>query len=280
MFGQYLITFRETLEAALIAAIILSYLARSGRRILTRYVWYGISLAIVASFSLGVIVWFTYGILSETSKLLFEAVAAFIAVAVLSPMIYWMAVKGRHIREETEKRVERAASRSAIIGLSSFGFVVVFREGFETVLFLTPFLLDDTIATLAGVFLGILTAVLLSYGIFVVGMKINLQRFFYFTSIMLILLAGGLAGYGMHELLEYYEETGYKIGWLSEPAYALGIPPDSPFHHKGIIGSIFAVMFGYTVSAEWARIIVHISYLAVVLPLVIWVYRKMDRKNV
>jgi len=280
MFGQYLITFRETLEAALIAAIILSYLARSGRRILTRYAWYGISLAIVASFSLGVIVWFTYGILSETSKLLFEAVAAFIAVAVLSSMIYWMAVKGRDIREETEKRVERAASRSAIIGLSSFGFVVVFREGFETVLFLTPFLLDDAIATLAGMFLGILTAVLLSYGIFVVGMKINLQRFFYFTSIILILLAGGLAGYGMHELLEYYEETGYKIGWLSEPAYALGIPPDSPFHHKGIIGSIFAVMFGYTVSAEWARIIVHISYLAIVLPLVIWVYRKMDRKNV
>ncbi|MBX5328232.1 MAG: FTR1 family protein [Candidatus Bathyarchaeota archaeon] len=274
MFGQYLITFRETLEAALIAAIILSYLVRSGRYGLARYVWYGISLAVVASLSLGVIVWFTYGILSETSKLLFEALAAFVAVAVLSFMIYWMAVKGRHIREEMEKHVERAASRSAIIGLSLLGFIVVFREGFETVLFLAPFLLSDTIATLTGMFLGIFTAVLLAYGIFVVGMKINLQRFFYFTSIMLILLAGGLAGYGTHELLEYYEETGYKIGWLSESAYVLNIPADSPFHHKGIIGSIFAVMFGYTVSAEWARMIVHISYLAIALPLLIWVYKK------
>ncbi|MGQ9780902.1 MAG: FTR1 family protein [Nitrososphaeria archaeon] len=92
---------------------------------------------------------------------------------------------------------------------------------------------------------------------------------------MLILLAGGLAGYGTHELLEYYEENGFKVGWLSKPAYALAVPVDSPFHHKGVIGSIFAVMFGYTVSAEWARIIVHISYLTIALPLVVWVYRKM-----
>jgi high-affinity iron transporter len=137
-----------------------------------------------------------------------------------------------------------------------------------------PFLLIDAFATLAGMFVGLLTAVLLAYGLFAIGMKISLQRFFYFTIIMLILLAGGLAGYGAHELLEYYEETGFQVGWLNEPAYVLNIPLDSPFHHKGWIGSIFAVMFGYTVSAELARIIVHISYLAVALPLVIWVYKK------
>jgi len=279
MLGQYLITFREAFEAALITAIILSYLAKTSRYGLVRYVWYGISLAVVASISLGAVVWFTYGVLPETSKLLFEAVAAFVAVFVLSSMIYWMAVKGRNIKSEMEKRVEIVASRGAIIGLASLGFIVVFREGFETVLFLTPFLLSDAVATLGGLSFGILTAVFLAYGIFVVGMKINLQRFFYFTSIMLILLAGGLAGYGTHEFLEYHEETGFKAGWLSEPAYALNIPTDSPFHHKGAIGSIFAVMFGYTVSAEWARIIVHLSYLAIALPLLIWVYRKMNRKK-
>ncbi|MGQ9551635.1 MAG: FTR1 family iron permease [Candidatus Bathycorpusculaceae bacterium] len=133
-------------------AIIVSYLVRSERRSLMRYVRYGISLASVASFSLGAVVQLIYGILSETSKLLFETATAFVAVAVLTSMIYWMAVKGRRIREETEKRVERATSRRAIIGLTSLGFAVVFREGFETVLFLTPFLLTDAIATLAGMF--------------------------------------------------------------------------------------------------------------------------------
>ncbi len=53
MIGQYLITFREVFEAALIISIILSYLIRTGRRLLTRYVWYGVYLAAVASLSIG-----------------------------------------------------------------------------------------------------------------------------------------------------------------------------------------------------------------------------------
>ena len=280
MLGQYLVTFREAFEAALITAIILSYLARSDRRGFSRYVWYGVALAVTASLTLGAIVWLTYGILPETFKLLFEALTAFIAVLVLSSMIYWMALKGSsHINQEIEKRVKIAASRSARISLSALSFIVVFREGFETILFLTPFLLVDTTATLVGMFFGISSAVLLAYVIFVVGMKVNLRRFFYFTSIMLILLAGGLAGYGTHELLEYYEETGFKVGWLGEAAYTLSIPTDSPFHHKGAVGSIFAVMFGYTTSAEWARVIAHLAYLMIALPLLFLIYGKRSRKE-
>jgi high-affinity iron transporter len=279
MLGQYLIAFRETLEAALITAIILSYLARSGRSGLMHYVLYGIVLALAASLSLGVIIWLTYGLLPEASKLLFEALTALAAVFVLSSMIYWMAIRGRYIREEMERRVEAVTSLSTKVSLISLSFIVSFREGFETVLFITPFLLIDTVATLVGSLLGFLTAALLSYGLFVLGMKINLRMFFYLTSIMLILLAGGLAGYGTHELLEYLEQIGFKLGWLAEPAYTLNIPADSPLHHKGLIGSVFAVMFGYTISAEWARIIVHISYLSVMLPLVVWVYREIEGKN-
>jgi high-affinity iron transporter len=48
---------------------------------------------------------------------------------------------------------------------------------------------------------------------------------------------------------------------------------ESPFHHKGVIGSIFAVMFGYAVKAEWARVIVHLVFLTISLPLVVFVYR-------
>ena len=65
-----------------------------------------------------------------------------------------------------------------------------------------------------------------------------------------------------------------QLGWLGDYAYVLNIPKDSILHHKGAVGSIFAVMLGYTVKAEWARVIVHIAYLAVALPLVIRVYRK------
>jgi high-affinity iron transporter len=270
------LVFREALEAVLITAIVLAYLARTKRKPLIRYVWYGVYLAVAASFALGAFIWFIYGGLSGSAKALFEGVAALFAVFVLSSMIYWMAGKGKELRKEVERRVKALVTRGATFALASFSFIVVFREGLETVLFLTPFLLDDVTGTLIGGFLGLVTALVLAYAIFVVGMKINIRRFFYFTSILLVLLAGGLAGYGVHELVEYSKDTGVGLGWLGEYAFNLGIPLESPFHHKGMIGSVFAVMFGYTVKAEWIRVVVHLAYLAIALPLVVWVYKKED----
>jgi len=274
MLGQYLIVFRESFEAALIVSIMLSYMIRTGRRSLARYIWYGAYLSIVASLVIGLILWLMYGVLPKTLQTLFESFAAFIAVGVLSFIVYWMAIKGKHIREELEQRIEVAATKGSIIGLVSMAFIVVFREGLETVLFLTPFFINDAPATIIGAVFGAITALTLSYCIFIAGVKINLRNFFYFTSILLILIAGGLAGYGVHELIEYHKEMGVNFGWLSEPAYTLNIPSSSLLHHKNLVGSILAVMFGYTVSAEWLRLIVHLSYLATALPSVILVYKR------
>jgi len=272
MLGQSLIAFREVLEAALITAIIVAYLSRTGRGHLSRYVWYGVYSSVAASLVLGASIWLAYGALSKSTQLLFEAVAAYTAVFVLSWMILWMATKGKKIKEEVEERVRAIVTRGSILGLVSFSFIVVFREGLETVLFLTPWLVADPLVTMIGVVVGTLSALALVYAIFVLGKRLDIRRFFYFTSILLVLLAGGLAGYGTHELIEYNELEGSDLGWLDDPVYDLGIPKDNPLHHKGIVGSVFAVMFGYTVKAEWARVIVHLTYLAIVLPLVISVY--------
>lgn len=274
MIAQFLLAFREALEAALITALILAYLARTKRNPLARYAWYGVYLAVAASLVFGASIWFLYGSLSGPTKALFEGFAAIIAVFVLSSMICWMARKGKELKMEVERRLESIVTRGETLALTSFSFIVVFREGLETVLFLTPFLVGDVVGTLIGASLGVVVSLALVYAIFVVGMKINIRRFFYFTSILLVLLAGGLAGYGVHEFAEYSEDVEIELGWLGEHAYVLDIPKDSPFHHKGVVGSILAVMFGYTVSAEWARVLVHVAYLAIALPLVVWVYRK------
>lgn len=132
--------FREALEAALITAIILAYLKRTKRNPLSRYIWYGVYAAVAASLIFGVSVWLIYGGLSVSAKALFEGAAALFAVSVLSSMIYWMATKGKELRTELERKVEEIATRGATVALISFAFVAVFREGLETVLFLTPFL--------------------------------------------------------------------------------------------------------------------------------------------
>ena len=274
--AQYLLTFREVLEAALLTAIILAFLVKTGRDRLVRYAWFGVYGATAASLGLGAGIWLAYGTLSDENKVLFEGVAALIAVAVLTSMIYWMAVKGRTIKHEVENRVEAVVTQGAILGLASVTFVLVFREGLETVLFLTPFLVADAVGTLIGAALGLAMGLALAFGVFRVGLKLDLRKFFYFTSLLLILLAGGLLGYGVHELIDYAELRNVDLGWFGSTAYTLPVASDSLFHHKGVIGSIFAVMFGYSVNPEWGRLVLHFAYLAVTLPLIVIVYRRPE----
>jgi high-affinity iron transporter len=148
LIGQLLISFREALEAALITAIVLGYLSRTGRKLLSRYVWQGVLLAVSSSLVVGAIIWLSYGAIPRTAQVLFEGMAALLAVAVLTSMILWMATKAVKIKEEVEQRVEAIVSRGAIFGLVSFSFIIVFREGLETVLFLTPPLIADAIPRL------------------------------------------------------------------------------------------------------------------------------------
>ncbi len=276
MLGQYLITFREVLEAALVVSIVTAYMLRTEKLHLTRYIWWGVGLATVASVASGLAVALAYGGLSEASEKLFEGLAALVAVAVLTTMIVWMALAGRRVEQDIRERTREAVEGGTVMGLVAFAFVMVFREGFETVLFLTPFASSDPPGTLFGLLLGIATALAISYAIFRLGVRIDLRRFFYLSSVLLVLLAAGLAGYGVHELLEYGETQGAEAGWLGGSAYRLDVSPDSPLHHKGTVGSVFAVMFGYTVSMEWLRAIVHAAYLAIFLPLVVTAYRRPD----
>ena len=274
--AQYLLTFREVLEAALLSAIILAFLAKTGRAAMTRYAWYGVYGATAGSFAVGAGILVLYGQLSTPTRILFEGVAALVAVAVLTSMIYWMALRSRSLRQEIEGRVEAAATQRALLGVASVTFVLVFREGLETVLFLTPFLVQDAALTILGAALGLGAGIVLAYAVFRVGLKLDIRRFFYFTSVLLVLLAGGLLGYGVHELVEYAEDGGANLGWWSSSAFNLGLPESDPLHNKGVIGSVLAVMFGYDTDPEWARVVTHAAYLAVALPLVILIYRRPE----
>ncbi|ACJ16334.1 hypothetical protein TON_0846 [Thermococcus onnurineus NA1] len=272
--GAFLITFREALEAAIIVAIIVAYLRRTNRTEQIKNVWIGVGLSLLASIILGAAILGLYGGLEE--KELFEGLASYLAVIVLTSMIYWMATKGKNIRTEIESKVSTAISPLALIG---FTFIVVFREGLETVLFLTPFMTQDFGGTLLGLITGLVSAFILAYLIYGVGMKINLRTFFYYSSILLVFVAAGMAGYGTHELIEWAEEEGMDLGFIGETAYDLGIPSDSVWHHKGAIGSLFAVLFGYSTSMEWGRIIVQFGYLLLALYLVLRAYRKEPLLN-
>ncbi|MGB9857028.1 MAG: FTR1 family iron permease [Dictyoglomaceae bacterium] len=263
MMAQFLIVFRESLEAMLILGIILAYLKRTGRESAKKEVWIGTGFSILLGILLSIIIFTLYGGIKE--KELFEGIASYLAVIVLTSVIYWMSKKGRYIKEEIESKVSKSLNPIALI---LFSFVIIFREVLETILFLIPFFTKDLFGTLFSFTLGIVSAFLLTYLIYTVGLKINLKSFFYYTSILLIFIASGLIGYGTHELIEFLEEKGISLYFLGEEAYSLPISQESIFYHKGAVGSIFAILFGYSTSMEWGRLILQTGYLLIFISLI------------
>lgn len=261
MMGQFVITLREGFEAALLVAILVAYLRRSGKTAEIKYAYAGTLIALVLGLlaAFGVIA--TVGALEEEQKALFEGTASYLAVAVLTYMIVWMS--GKNVKEEIESK----ASSRIRWGIAAIAFVFVVREVFETVLFLTPYVTQDALGTLTGTIAGLAAALILSLAIFRLEYRMDIKKFFYVTGILLAFIASGLAGYGTHELIEFAEEEGYD-SWLFEKAYTLGIDSSNPLHHKGAIGSILAVMFGYSASMEWLRVFVQFGYLFTALLLI------------
>lgn len=263
--GPFLIVLRESLEAGLIIAIVFGYLSKIGRGDLNRYLYAGGSLAILFSLFLGMVIFLVLGSLSGVQEQLFEGTAAIIATLVLTYMIFWMGRNSRGIRMEIEGKIETSISTGYLTGIALIAFVAVFREGVETVLFLSTAMSIDILATVIGAAFGTATTLALMF-LMVKGIyRLNLAKFFSYTSLLLVIFAAGLSGFGVHELLEAGEEFGLSMGFLGENAFDLN-PVDAthPLHERGAVGSVMRALIGYDGNPEWLRVIIYLGYWAVV----------------
>jgi len=130
--------------------------------------------------------------------------------------------------------------------------------------------------TMVGILAGTLTGFMLGYMLYLGSLKIDLRKFFYITSTLLVLVAGGILGYGIHELLEYLEENNYELGVFSTYIYRLEINEDYILHEKNLLGSILAVLVGYTTKMEVLRALLQLPY-QLIGSVILWrIYSKKD----
>src|SRR5262249_46290023 len=118
-------------------------------------------------------------------------------------MVIFMLRTGRKLKGEIESRVGSLAGNSSRLGLFLFVFLMVLREGVETVLILGAVSLNTTeLLSFLGTLLGVAAAIL--FGVmFVKGsVRINLQKFFRVTTVILFFVAAQLVISGLHELSE------------------------------------------------------------------------------
>ena len=260
MIASFVITFREALEAALIVSIILAYLGKIGRKDLKKYLYLGSGLAIITSLLLGWVVLTVYGDLPKGADKIFEGAASVTATVVLTYMIFWMAKNAQNIRGELQEKIDIAVTSGYIFGISSLAFVSVFREGLETVLFLTTLATADPFETLTGALLGIGTVLVFAFFMVRGVYRLNLQKFFKYTSVILVVFAAGLLGYGVHEFIE-----ADVLPPIVEHVWDIN-PPDvtHPLHEKGAIGSILKALVGYDGNPELLRVIFYVGYWLVI----------------
>lgn len=198
MLDAFIITLREGVEAALIVGITLAYLTKIGRAELRKTVYAALGAAFLGSIGVAVVI--SRAHLNED---VFEGWVQLIAAFFVVTMVVFMMKTGRKLKGEIEGKVGLLAGNDAWFGLFIFIFLMVLREGAETVLILAGVTLNSSeLMSFLGTLLGLLAAI--AFGVmFVKGsVRINLQKFFRVTTAIMFLVAAQLVISGLHELSE------------------------------------------------------------------------------
>jgi high-affinity iron transporter len=198
MLQAFIVTLREGVEAALIVGITLAYLGKIGRNDLRKSVYAALGGAFLGSIGVAILV--------SRFKLNEDIVEGWVMLAAaffVITMIIFMMRTGKKMKGEIESKLSALTSKGSRSGVFLFVFLMVMREGVETVLTLAGVSLNTTeLMSFLGTLLGVLAAV--AFGVmFVKGsVRINLQKFFRVTTVILWFVAAQLIITGLHELSE------------------------------------------------------------------------------
>ncbi len=258
-----IISLREGIEAALIIAIMLSYLRKTNQSDLRKYVISGTVVAIIASLGVATVVGLLWGIFEGPMLNIFEGSVVLIAALLLTTMIVWMWNAGAKVTQEIEESMQMSVVQQSGIGLALLSFSLVMREGVELSLFSMALVIQDGLESYIGVALGLSIAVVLGVGIYKGSLRVSMKALFKWTSIFLILFAAGMVAYGIHEL----QEAGLLlIGpievWNINPP----LLPDGGYpllHEKGLIGGMAKALLGYNGNPSALEIVAYVAYLGI-----------------
>ncbi|WP_098456430.1 iron uptake transporter permease EfeU [Sanguibacter antarcticus] len=257
MLANFLIGLREGLEAALVVGILVAYLVKTQRRDLLPQLWAGVATAVIVSLAFGAALTFGPRGLTFEAQEAIGGTLSIVAVGLITWMIFWMARTARHLKSNLHARLDDAvvAGRWAVLLMA---LLAVGREGLETALFLWAGAqaTGATTQPLLGAVLGLALAVVLGWAMYKGAVRLDLRVFFAWTGAFLIIVAGGVLAYGIHDLQEASILPG--LGALAFDVSAQ-IPPTSWYATllKGVVN--------FTPVTTWLQAIAWVLYVVPVL---------------
>jgi high-affinity iron transporter len=220
-----IIVFREGLEAVLILAALMASMTGAQRRY-RRPLMVGVGAAVVASFATWVVAQTVLGSLARFGERL-EAIVSLVAIAVLLLIlnwfyhrVYWQEnLQGLHRRKKTILAGAGLSLAAAqIVGLVALGFSSVYREGFETVLFLQALTLEAGAWTVAqGVALGLAGVIAIFCLVIALERKLPHKKMLIATGLLITWVLVIMVGTTVQTL--------QKVGWVPvTPIQGLELP--------------------------------------------------------
>tara|TARA_B000000460_G_scaffold171240_1_gene121782 strand:- start:333 stop:1265 length:933 start_codon:yes stop_codon:yes gene_type:complete len=210
--NEFIITFRETLEAALIVGIIYTVISKRDLRREIRQLWFAVGTSIIASIAVALFLNnIKNSIGNESIEKLVESTLMYVTAGLLWYVIFWLSrqVSDRNVLEgQTSKALD-----SVRMGIFFLVFFAILREGFETAIFLMGSFSILGSFSYIGFFSGMFLAVFLGYLVVIQGKKVDLTSFFRATTLLLVFLASGMIAYGTHEAEEFLVK-GKHLHWV------------------------------------------------------------------
>ncbi|MDD5469337.1 MAG: FTR1 family protein [Candidatus Peribacteraceae bacterium] len=253
MASAFFITFRETLEAALIINIVLLQLHGLSEQWRQRWLWAGVAAGIAMNLLLAVLFSTLLQFSGETQELM-EGLFMLAAAFLLTWMLLWMLHTQRTMQSSIRKKVEHSVRNGRNAGIFFIAFFSVLREGAEMVLFLQAAALQASHAPsqLLGGSLGVALALGASALFFTGFAHLPVRRFLSISTLLLILFAAGLIASGIHELQE-----AHILPQLIAPVWST----EHLLSEKSTTGRLLAGIFGYNAAPSFPEVSAYVLYL-------------------
>jgi len=274
---EFIIIFRECLEAGLIVGIIYTFIHVNQIKGQKRNIWLGVLGGIIASVLIGCIFFFLGGRIPTEYETLFEGISMYITAIFLFYVIFWLSKKVSD-KSLIQKSVKKSISKNESWGLFLLILFAILREGFEIIILLFKEIKNGEL-NFVGVSSGLIVAIVVIYLIFALGKKVPIKQFFASTTLLLVFIAAGLIAYGTHEVEEYLVDSGQikeeniNRVWdvlepkTDEPSSSLYIFNEEKgkyyhiLHDKGKVGDFLKGFFGYNSNPNYVEFFLWLFFL-------------------
>ncbi len=204
------IILREGIEAFLIIITILGVLKSINESKAVKWVHAGWILALIIGILSILFVSLIVSFNAQSRELL-EGIGSLFAVILLLYVGFWLHSKteAKKWKEFVEHKIIKLVSSKNMIGLAVISFVVVFREAFESAIFLSAVELQIDQSSKSGIYLGaifsLILVLLLAWLVLKFAVKLPIMKLFKYSAVTIVILSIVLAGKGIHA----FQESGY-----------------------------------------------------------------------